>query len=680
MKLQQIEINNFRQFYGEHVIEFSIDQKQNVTVIHGENGGGKTTLLNAFKWCFFGTTDFDTGNDNILNEHLIASAKTGEKLSLSISVNFEHEGRIYKAKRTQSYKKTENVNADEAGGAPLELNWIDETGASKSSENPQNHINQILPEKMHSYFFFNGERIEKLSYASASHEIRDAIRTLMGLEIVERGKKHLQKGVRKHFANETKKGASDELSQAINTEESLIESIAETKERIRTSNDNQEKLDEAIKTLEARLRENEKAAGLQKQKEECIQNRDIVINQLKEIGARQRALLSKSGFLSFIGPIAREVKVILDERRKKGELPYKIKGQFIDDLLKSGVCICGTHVKPGTTGYISIEKYGTQAQSEGVEDAFIDTSGALGLVGSARKDMFDSLKSYLLERKGFQEQREKLTERLDEIETQLGDSEDINVASIQKKINEYEGQKTKATLDLGAFLASLESLQADLNKAVEHRKELSKKSDQAEVAKRQLDLVDECARVIEELHEALSLRTKDNLSNQVNETLQKILKKNYWAEIDDSYQLNVFKTASNGEKQPVYEKSTGESQVTSLSFIGGIIALAREQQKKENKFFKGGVFPLVMDSPFGSLDPTYSELIARHIPELAEQIILLVSRKQWRGEVQSECAARAGKHVSLIYYAPEVAPDKISDYVRTGAEYEHTIVEEGYHG
>ena len=263
---KKISITNFRQFYGEHSIEFSVDAKQNITVIHGENGGGKTTLLNAFKWCFFGTTDFDTGNENILNDHLIASANVGETLKLTISLDFEHEGRTYNVLRVQVYKKLDGLKVEELGGAPPELSWIDETGAAKSADNPQNHINQIFPEKMHSYFFFNGERIEKLALASAAHEIRDAIRTLMGLEIVERGRDHLQKDVRKHFSNEAKKGATDELSQAISSEESLRDEISDTKERIALSRDNQQKFEEEIKLLEARLRDNEKAADLQGQK------------------------------------------------------------------------------------------------------------------------------------------------------------------------------------------------------------------------------------------------------------------------------------------------------------------------------------------------------------------------------------------------------------------------------
>lgn len=679
MRLQRISIENFRQFFGEHVIEFSASDKQNVTVIHGENGGGKTSLLNAFKWCFFGTTDFDTGNKNILNEHLISTASDGKNLNLTVSVDFEHEGRRYKIVRSQAYKKVSGINVEEVGGAPLDLTWIDESGAAKHAGNPQNHINQILPEKLHSYFFFNGERIEKLGYASAAHEIRDAIRILMGLEIVERGLDHLQNGARKHFANEAKKGASSDLTQALTAEETLHEDITDTKKKIQLSKDNQEKFEEEIKLLEMRFRENEKTAKLQLKKDQCVQNRNDLIAQLNALGQRQRKLLSERGFLSFVGPAVAEVKSILDERRKKGELPYKIKGQFIDDLLEAGTCICGTSVMPNTPEYKSIQSYGGQAQTEGVEDAFINTSGALAQADAARAALYDGFKDLLNERKKLTEQKDKWIEQLDEIETQLGNSEDIDIAAIQNKVGDYRGKKKTEILSEGANQSKLDKLEADLRAAIIRRKELSKKSDAAEVAKRQLDLVDECTRVLDELHEALSLRTKDELSNQVNDTFQKILKKNYWAEIDDSYQLNVFKKMADGEKHPVYEKSTGESQVTSLSFIGGIIALARKQQQKQSKFFKGGVFPLVMDSPFGSLDPTYSELIARHIPELAEQIILLVSRKQWRGEVQSECDSRVGKHVSLIYHAPEVPPNKVSDYVRPGAAYEHTVVEEGYY-
>ena len=65
MKIKKITIKNFRQFWKESTINFACSVNKNITVIHGANGSGKTSLLNAFKWCFYGKTDFDTGTEHI---------------------------------------------------------------------------------------------------------------------------------------------------------------------------------------------------------------------------------------------------------------------------------------------------------------------------------------------------------------------------------------------------------------------------------------------------------------------------------------------------------------------------------------------------------------------------------------------------------------------------------------
>ncbi|PLO83493.1 hypothetical protein CWN03_20360, partial [Klebsiella quasipneumoniae] len=56
MKLIRLEINNFRQFYGKQSIDFAVDPEHGVTLIHGENNGGKTALLNALRWCLYEET------------------------------------------------------------------------------------------------------------------------------------------------------------------------------------------------------------------------------------------------------------------------------------------------------------------------------------------------------------------------------------------------------------------------------------------------------------------------------------------------------------------------------------------------------------------------------------------------------------------------------------------------
>jgi len=45
MKFSKIDIENFRQYYGNVSIDLSTDKQKNIVVIGGRNGYGKTNLL-----------------------------------------------------------------------------------------------------------------------------------------------------------------------------------------------------------------------------------------------------------------------------------------------------------------------------------------------------------------------------------------------------------------------------------------------------------------------------------------------------------------------------------------------------------------------------------------------------------------------------------------------------------
>jgi DNA sulfur modification protein DndD len=77
-------------------------------------------------------------------------------------------------------------------------------------------------------------------------------------------------------------------------------------------------------------------------------------------------------------------------------------------------------------------------------------------------------------------------------------------------------------------------------------------------------------------------------------------------------------------------------------------------------------FPIVMDSPFGSLDNNYRRQIAKTIPQLANQLIVLVTKTQWRGEVEEEMAKRIGREYVLTYYSSK--PDCEQDYIELNGE------------
>ena len=214
MWLKSLELMNFRQFHGRQKLQFSDDEGKGITVVHGENGSGKTTLLNAFKWGFYEVTSFDTGEDNLLNERAIFEENSGATIPMHVEIEFSHDQRDYKLRRIQNFKKTSGMEVSSIGNPTLELSYVDKDGKYKNEVEGNNAINKILPEKLHTYFFFNGERIEKLSSSTSTKQISEAIKNIMGLEIIERAIEHLEKPVKKNLQSESRKsgGAVQALS------------------------------------------------------------------------------------------------------------------------------------------------------------------------------------------------------------------------------------------------------------------------------------------------------------------------------------------------------------------------------------------------------------------------------------------------------------------------------------
>src|SRR5690554_656931 len=92
MLIRKIILKNFRQYYDENTITLSTDEKKNVTVIRGENGVGKTALLNSIKWAFFGdfTDNFRNPADLINNTALAQGVK-----ACSVEVEFIEDDQLF---------------------------------------------------------------------------------------------------------------------------------------------------------------------------------------------------------------------------------------------------------------------------------------------------------------------------------------------------------------------------------------------------------------------------------------------------------------------------------------------------------------------------------------------------------------------------------------------------------
>lgn len=109
MKLTSIQFYNFRQFYGQTPkLKLANDNHQKVTVIHGNNGSGKTTVLNGFTWVLYEKfTAAFSSPEQLVNKRAIAEAAPNQPIPCWVEITFEHDNIRYQMRRTRPATKTD---------------------------------------------------------------------------------------------------------------------------------------------------------------------------------------------------------------------------------------------------------------------------------------------------------------------------------------------------------------------------------------------------------------------------------------------------------------------------------------------------------------------------------------------------------------------------------------------
>ena len=184
MLLESIKLHNFRQFRDESIDFARGENGKNVTIIIGENGTGKTTFAQAFFWCMYGETEFS--DKTILNKVVASEMRPGQDESVKVTLSLRHGEVEYTLIREQIYKKDYN-NTVKGDNTIFDIAIKDVDGNTTYVKKTQceAEVKSILPKELSRYFFFDGERIEKMSKdissGKKSTDFAEAVKGLLGL-------------------------------------------------------------------------------------------------------------------------------------------------------------------------------------------------------------------------------------------------------------------------------------------------------------------------------------------------------------------------------------------------------------------------------------------------------------------------------------------------------------------
>ena len=582
MLLRSIELHNFRQFINEK-IDFSTDPDQNVTLVIGDNGTGKTTFAQAFTWCLYGETDFS--NKTMLNRIVAETMTPDQKATVKVVLALTHGDADYEIIRTQEYKKSYS-NKVTGANTVLNISRKNKNGNTKylKPNECEFEIKKIIPKELAGYFFFDGERIEKMSKEIAtgkkSSNFANAVQNLTGLNATLSALDHLSPSRKTSVYgkfNEAYKGDSDgkmqQLTKEIDALQAEIDKLtarqSEIEDELSAARASKAKFEQDIKQYADGEKLQNERDNLNKQLANARNLRAQLVKQIcKSYNSKMTNFLTLS-------VVQRALEVVSHSDFSGKDIP-EMHAKTIEFLLNRGTCICGTHLDPGTIPYNKVKallEY-LPPQSIGVTvGQFVKDSQSRFLQDA---DMYESISEQL---STISQQDDHISDIEDQIATISAQLDGDDVREQVKKLNAQikscdaiisarEREQKTITFNLGAKAT-------EKSHKENSRSELSlldKNNRKIEIYKAYTE------RIYLEMYaeyKAKEKQIREDLENLINEIFKTIYNGGLSLTIDDHYNISVYVTDYEGD----VETSTAQSIAVIFAFISAIIKMARENQR-----------------------------------------------------------------------------------------------------
>lgn len=638
MQLKKIELDNFRPFKGKHEMFFSTDKDKNVTLVIAENGGGKTTLSQAFQWCLYGTTDFI--NKEMLNSIVKNEMKINESQTVSVIIELEHLGVNYRIKRSQTYRKDSNDSL-KSDASKLEINEIDKYGSIKFRQPSENNqiISSILPSSLSKYFFFDGERIEKMSKEVSdgkSAEFKDAVQNILGLTALNKAMEHLNPksiysviGRYNREIDENGTQEEKELRNKINVNQEKIEKnnkrIDELESSIESYKRNIDDISEKLFAHKDSQKQQEQLNLLNKDVENLISHKANSINEFD-------FLFSSLSYKYLSQNMIKECLEILKNAESIDKGIPDVRNTTIDYLINHRKkCLCGADLHDLNSKEVKeliklLDYIPPQSVGNGINSFQNKAKDIIRSSDKFYENLTDKLNIIRVDNESIDEKEH----RIGEFDKSLLSHANIQIQDLKKTQQDYERTLKLQTDELNGLKVDNGLAEGEIRTATLEINKMELKVQKNNLFLMQRKYAEAVYDMISSAYESEESRVRKDLQNEINSLFESIYEGGVTIEVDDKYKIksyvNDLMDATAG-----LETNTAKSYSIIFAFIVGIIKMAREKANKKSKdnidVIQNSDYPLVMDAPLSSFDQKRIENICSVIPSIANQVIIFINTK-----------------------------------------------------
>ena len=631
MIITRLTLKNFGVYAGINTFDFK--NRKPVVLIGGMNGRGKTTFLEAVLLALYGANSFayNESKYHTYGQYIKAYVNKADG-TLETFVELE-----FKLEEDTEERYLVHREWSGAGQRTREKITVYKDGEKNSflTDNWSMFMENILPSGLSNFFFFDGEKIAELAVESTNAQMKESIKTLLGISVLDVLSNDITR-----IVNRITKQSEDQIK----TKE--LDLLREKKNQadvtLQVVDDNIAELTSKIEKLKKKLEKTHieytaKGGDIVAQRQDLFKQRNLY-SLIVEQGKEQMANLA-AGELPLL-----LVKSLLEQLRDQAQKEHetKVLGVAVDKV--NSIFSDYKLAQDGDLSQIRsfINYVEEKAKKESIDIVFdisdmslfqlktlLDT-GFIKVKGQTLQAMADCIKGQ---------------EKIDEIDSYLSVDIDENaLTKLYKKIKTMEREILNIEVSIEAERKKRTVLHGDVIRATSEYNRF------VEQFLSELELNDDSDRILKYSHfvtkilDEYKVRLQERKIGVLAQTMTSCYKKlaNKKNLIDriqmDAVTLDFEYLSTDGNVVPKESLSAGEKQLMVISLLW---ALAICSKKK---------LPVIIDTPLSRMDSNHRvSLITTYFPQASDQTIILSTDSEIDSRYYDIMKENVGDEFTLVY-------------------------------
>jgi DNA sulfur modification protein DndD len=625
MRISRLVLNNYRQFEKtEIVLEKSL--KQDIHIIVGTNGTGKTNILNAINWCLYNDEPHLSKESEglpIPNISSLELAKIGDDIPISVELWLECDNdQSLCFSRKARYKKVDS-NITVRQSVDFEVSYIDEKNNRKAARDEEaiGWVERTFPIGIREFFFFDGERLDRYFREATGQKIKNAIFKISQIDLMQELERKIQIIKNDFTSDASRTNPQIELrSKELNDIDNAIKDIGSQIEECNNQ----------ISIATQKINEyNEKLMGvpnIEKIEEERTLLRTTQAGKIKakkEKEIQKETLLSEYGRYVMLWPAIEKAISIVNEKAKNKEIPPTIDKTLIENILQNDVCsICNRPLSMVAKDYIK-SLYSSLGVSSKVASQLVQMNTCLNQIQESRQDFKNRIYILGVDINGLEDELTQINLRLNEIGNLVEGFNQNEIAESYRDRDRFERTLIQSHERLGMLRSQLETKKDDKDqKEKELSYELSKVkkiegiNKKIQFCTRSLEVIRRSTQdIMQETRERIEDKTIEHFFNLIwkKDTFSKV-------EIEDDYSIKLIHSLGYSCLGTV---SAGER---------GLLALAFTLALHDTSGFDS---PILIDTPVARISDRQREKFAEVLSQVGfnKQVLLLFTPSEYSQEI-----------------------------------------------